>query len=51
MVVPCRPDSRTFAAINFLIKASCVRTKGMVFGTVDLMHSIFISDSRGSEPC
>jgi hypothetical protein len=47
-VVPCRPDGRTSAASNFRIKASSVRTKGMVVRTVDLMHAISISDARTS---
>jgi hypothetical protein len=46
MVVHCRLDGRTSAASNFLIKASRVRTGGMVVRTVDLMHTIFISDAR-----
>lgn len=33
-MVPCRPDSRTFAASNFHIKASCVRTMGMIVWTM-----------------
>jgi len=41
-MLPCRPDGRTFAASNFLIKASRVRTSRIVVRTVDLMHSIFI---------
>jgi hypothetical protein len=45
-VVPCHPGGRTFTARNFLIKASRVRTKGMVVRTVDLMHVISISDAR-----
>jgi hypothetical protein len=34
-VLPCRPDDRTSAARNLHIKASGVRTKGMVVQTVD----------------
>jgi hypothetical protein len=49
-VVTCRPDSCTFTASNFHIKASCVRTKGMVVRKVDQMHAISISDARGSGP-
>jgi hypothetical protein len=49
-VVPYRPDGHTSAASNFHIKASCVRNKGMVVQTVDLMHTIFISDARASGP-
>jgi hypothetical protein len=50
MVVPSRPDSRTFAASNFHTKASRVQTEGMVIRTVYLMHAISISDVRASEP-
>jgi hypothetical protein len=49
-VLPCRPDGRTFAASNFHIKASRVRTGRMVVRTADLMHTIFISDARASGP-
>jgi hypothetical protein len=38
------------AASNFHIKASHVRTKGMVVRTVDMMHAISISDARASRP-
>jgi hypothetical protein len=47
--VPCHPDDRTSAAGNFHIKASCVRTKGMVDRTVDQMHAISISVAWASE--
>jgi hypothetical protein len=50
MVLPCRQDDRTLAARNFHIKASCIRTKGLVFRTVDQMHAISISDARASRP-
>jgi hypothetical protein len=46
--VPCRPDGRTSATSNFLIKASRVQTGGMVVQTVDLMHTISITDARAS---
>jgi len=46
----CRPEGRTSAASNFLIKASRVRTMGMAVQTVDLLHAISISVVRASEP-
>jgi len=45
-----RPDGHTSAARNFHIKASCVRTKGMVIRTVDQMHAISIYVARASGP-
>jgi len=48
-VLPCRPDGRTLAAHNFHIKASCVRTIGMVVRIVDLTHAIFIRVARRPE--
>jgi hypothetical protein len=44
--MPFHPDGRTSAARNFHIKASRLRTGGMVVQTVDLMHAISISDWR-----
>jgi hypothetical protein len=44
--MPYRSDGRTSAARNFHVKASCVRTGGMVVRTVDLMDVISISDWR-----
>jgi hypothetical protein len=41
-VLHYRPDGRTSAARNFHIKASRIRTKGMVVWTVDQMHAISI---------
>jgi hypothetical protein len=41
-VLPYRPDGRTSAAHTFHIKASRVRTKGMVVRMVDQMHTIFL---------
>jgi len=49
-VVPRRRNGRTSNARNFHIKASRVRTKGMVIWTVDLMHAISISDARAFGP-
>jgi hypothetical protein len=49
-IVPCRPNGRTSTACNFHIKASRIRTKGMVVRTVDLMHAISISNDRASGP-
>jgi hypothetical protein len=37
-----RLDGRTLAARNFHIKASRVRTQGMVVRMIDLMHAISI---------
>jgi len=51
MVVPCRLDGHTSATSNFCIKALHVRTRGMIFRTVDLMHVISISDARVFGPC
>jgi hypothetical protein len=50
MVLPCRLEGRTFAASNFHIEASRVRTGRMVVRTADLMHAISISDARASRP-
>jgi hypothetical protein len=50
MVLPCLPDGRTSTASNFHIKPSCVRTKGMVVQTIDLMHIISIFDAHTSGP-
>jgi hypothetical protein len=49
-VLPCRPDDRTSAARNFHIKASLVRTIGMVVRMIDLMHAISIDVARASGP-
>jgi hypothetical protein len=49
-VLPCRPDGRTFAARNFHIKASHVRTIGMIVQTVNLMHAISIYVACTSGP-
>jgi hypothetical protein len=49
-VLPCSPDGRTSTARNFHIKASRVRTKGMVVRTVDLMHAISMYVARASGP-
>jgi hypothetical protein len=49
-VVLCRPDGHISTARNFHIKASHVRTKGMVVRTVDQMHAISISVARASRP-
>jgi hypothetical protein len=48
--VPCRPNGRTFTASNFHIKALRVQTRGMAVRTVDLIHTIFISDACASGP-
>jgi hypothetical protein len=48
--LPCHPDGRTSAAPNLHIKASCVRTKGMIVWIVDLMHAISIYVARASGP-
>jgi len=45
-----RPDCRTSAASNFLIKASRVRTRGMAVRTGNLLHAISISVERASGP-
>jgi hypothetical protein len=50
MVLPCRPDGRTLAVCNFLIKAWRVWTIGYVVQKVDLMHAIFIYKARASGP-
>jgi hypothetical protein len=50
MVLPCRPDGRTFAASNFLIKTSCVRIRRMAGRTGDLLHAISIFVERASGP-
>jgi hypothetical protein len=50
-VLSCRSDGRTFAASNFHIEASRVRTGRIVLRTTDLMHAISISDARASGPC
>jgi hypothetical protein len=49
-VLPYPPDGRTLAAHNFHIEALCVRTKGMVVRTVDLMDVISIYDAHESGP-
>jgi hypothetical protein len=49
-VMPCGPIGRTSAASNFHIKASHVRTRGMIVRTIDLMHANSISDARTSGP-
>jgi hypothetical protein len=49
-VLPYRPDGHTSAVRNFHIKASRVRTKGMVVQTVDQMHAISIYVPRVSGP-
>jgi hypothetical protein len=49
-VLPCRPDGHMFAASNFHIKASHVRTGRMVVRTVALMHAISLFDTRVSGP-
>jgi hypothetical protein len=51
IVLPHCPDSRTSAASNFHIKASCIRTRRMVVRTVDQMHAISIFDAHASGPC
>jgi hypothetical protein len=48
MVVHYGLDGRTSAASNFNIEASSVRTKRMVVRTVDVIHAIFIYDTRAS---
>jgi len=47
----CHPDGRTSTANNFHIKVPSVRTRRMGIRTVNLMHTISISDARASEPC
>jgi hypothetical protein len=49
-MLPYRPDGRTFAASNFHIEASRIRTRRMVVRTVDLMHAFSIFDTRASGP-
>jgi len=49
-VLPYHPYSRTLAVSNFHIKASRVRTKGMVVQTIDQMHAISIYVARASGP-
>jgi hypothetical protein len=49
-VLPCRLDDRTSIVLNFHIKASRVRTIGMVVRTIDLVHTIFIYVARASGP-
>jgi hypothetical protein len=49
-VLPYRPDGHTSATCNFHIKASRVRTKGMVVRIVDLMHAISIYVAHAFRP-
>jgi hypothetical protein len=49
-VLLCHLDGRTFAASNFHIEVSRVRTRRSVVWTVDLMHAISIFDTRMSGP-
>jgi hypothetical protein len=49
-VLPYRPVCHTFAARNFHIKASRIRTIGMVVRTIDLMHAISIYVAHTSRP-
>jgi hypothetical protein len=51
LVLAYRPDGRTFAASNFHIEASRVRTGRMVIRMANLMYAISISDARAFEPC
>jgi len=49
-ILSYRPDGRTSVVRNFHIKASYVRTKGIVVRTVDQMHAISIYVARASGP-
>jgi hypothetical protein len=46
----CRPDGRTFAATNFLIRLRASEPRGMGVRTADLQHAISISAMRASGP-
>jgi hypothetical protein len=45
-----RPDGRTFAASNFLIRLRASGPWGMSVRTAELQHAISISAMRASEP-